>query len=227
MTMTDRRGPGAAEFEGTAAELGGLTVTMTPGGLFLGNDHQRSPVTLRLFRSRPTRVVLIDQGWIDRILIFRALALGARVVIHTAAAEQWANFGASVTGRPDRLLAAAPDRPVEVPASITQPVLYVTEGQRAELPRLGPWEAQVTVAQQFGDYVAQTALEADLLIMRRLSPHETAFAASLLRTTAIENAALQTVPADGVVLFGPGTRRYVKVVPTPAERRLYGTPGAT
>jgi len=212
-------------FEGSSASLGALAVGLGPAGLFLGNDHQRSPVTLQIFRSRPTRLVLIDQGWVDRILILRALALGARVVIHTASAAQWTLFGHSVTGRPDRLLAAPPDVPVDVPASVAEPVLFVTEGQPMELPALGPWQAQLTVAQQFGDYVAPWAVEADLVILRRLPPREITFAAALLRTTAAENSALQTVPADGLVIFGPGIRRYLRMVPTATELRICGTEG--
>lgn len=212
------------EFAGDAENLGRLTVPNAPAGVLLGNDHTGKPVRLRLFRPKPTRIVLVDRWWVERILVFRSLALGARVVIHTPLPQQWQGFGERATGERQRLITAPQDRPVPVPASVRQPGLVVTEGPPLDLPNAGPWHAQLTVAPWFGDYLGQPILDADLVILRRLSARELAIATSMLRIDRVDGAALKTTPEDGVVLYQPGMRRYVRLAPTPLEQQAFGTP---
>jgi hypothetical protein len=218
------RSPAGLEFEGSPETIGAMAVASHPAGLLLGHDQSLSPVTLQMFRAQPTRIVLVDQGWFERVLVFRALALGARVVMHTSNTAHWAGFGESVTGMPDRFMVATPGQPVDVPASVSQPTLFVAEGQPLNLPMLAPWQAQLTVAPWFGEYLAQPLFEADLVILRRLAPREMTAAAAFMHIDARQAAALQATPADGLVLHRSGTWRYVRLIATALEQRLFGEP---
>lgn len=212
------------EFTGRSTELGGFRIATDPAGLLLGTDRAGAPVMLRLFRPTPTRIVLVDRGWVERILIFRALGLGARVVIQTPAPQQWDGFSTQATGDPQRLLALPPGHPTAATASVHQPMLVVTEGPPAQSAPIGPWQTQVTVAPWLGEHLAQAVFEADLVVLRRLSEQELAVAASMLRIDEWDTQALRTTPDDGVVLYRPDQRQYVRVVPTALERQAFGTP---
>lgn len=213
-----------AEHAGAAADLGGLSVTTDPAGMLLGTDHAGEPVVLRLFRPGPTRIVLVDRWWIERILIFRSLALGARVVVHAPTPQQWNGFGEQATGAAQRFQALPLEQPATIPTTVCQPGLTVTEGPPVPNPSLGAWHTQVTVAPWFGEYLAQPVFESDLVILRRLSTRELAIAASMLRIDRWDMEALQTTPDDGVVLYRPERRQYVRVVPTQLEQQAFGTP---
>jgi hypothetical protein len=201
-----------------------MTMTAPSAGLLLGLDTSGAAVTVRAFRPVPTRILLIDRGWLERLLVFRALALGARVVVNTPEPGQWEGFGESLTGGPGRVITALPHQPVDVAASAAQPTLFVAERHLMELPVLGPWQTRLTVAAWFGDYVAQPLAEADLTILRRLSPRAIAAAASLIRLDAEQADALQTTPADGLAAYESGSWRYVRMVTTSIEQRLFGPP---
>jgi hypothetical protein len=218
------RRPNGLEFEGTAQTVGSLALASNPAGLVLGHDQNGVAVTLQLFRAEPTRILLVDQGWLERVLVLRALAVGARVVMQTPDAQLWAQFGESVTGTRDRFHVAPPYQSVTAPGSVSQPTLFVAERHPLDLPALGPWQAQLTVAAWFGEYVAQSLQSADLVILRRLSAREMAAAAALMHVDALQAAALQATPADGLVMYQSGVWRYVRLVSTAVEQRLFGAP---
>jgi hypothetical protein len=210
------------EFTGDQAAVGGVALGAEPGGVLLGFDHLQKPVTLQLFRAQPTRVLLIDRGWVERLLMLRALALGARVVVHTPDEPLWTGFGESVTGRPDLFRAAAPYQKVELTGTVAAPVLFVAERHPLSLPDLGPWQALLTVAGWFGEYVAQSLFEADVVILRRLTERQLAAATTLMRLDATQAAALQATPPDGLVIHQAGTWQYLRLATTQIEQQLFG-----
>ena len=214
----------ALEFEGATDTVGGLALASGPSGFVLGRDQHNAPATLRLFRPRPTRILLIDQGWLERVLLMRAMAVGARVVMHTTDDQSWNGFGAAVTGRPDRFRVVPPVVPVEAPAAADQPSLFVAERHLLDLPALGPWQTQLTVAAWFGDYLAQPLAQADAVILRRLPARQVAAAKTLMRLDQWRADALRETPTDGLALSESGTWRYLRVVSTTVEQELFGPP---
>ena len=112
--------PNGLEFEGTARAVGSLALASNPAGLILGHDQSGVPVTLQPFRAEPTRILLIDQGWLERVLVLRALAVGARVVMQTPDAQLWSGFGESATGVGDRFHVAPPYQSVTAPGSVSR-----------------------------------------------------------------------------------------------------------
>jgi hypothetical protein len=212
------------QHEGAAATAGVLTMTTPPAGLVLGQDPSGAPLTIRVFRPRPTQILLVDRGWLQRLLVFRALALGALVVVNTPEPANWEGFGESLAGAPDRVITAPPHQPIDVPPSAAQPTLFVAERHLMELPVLRPWQTRLTVAAWFGDYLAQPLAQADVTILRRLSPRALAAAAPLMHLDAAQATALQTTPADGLAAYEAGSWRYVRLAVTSIEQRLFGPP---
>lgn len=218
------RGRPGLEFTGDQQAVGGVSLGTEPGGVVLGFDQHQNPVTLQLFRAAPTRVLLIDRGWVERLLMLRALAIGARVVVHTPDEPPWSGFGESVTGRSDLFRAAPPYQTIAMPGTVAAPVLFVAERHPLTIPDLGPWQALLTVAGWFGEYVAQSLFEADVVILRRLTERQLAAAATLMRLDALQAAALQATPPDGLVVHQAGTWRYLRLATTQVEQQLFGGP---
>lgn len=212
----------ALEFEGDADAVGGLALASGPSGFVLGRDQHNALATLRLFRPRPTRILLIDQGWLERVLLMRAMAVGARVMLHTSDEQSWKGFGSAVTGRPDRFRVVPPVQPVEAPATADQPTLFVAERHALELPSLGPWQTLLTVAAWFGDYLAQPLAQADMVIMRRLPARQATAARTLMRLEQWRADALQETPVDGLALSEAGEWRYLRIVSTSVEQEMFG-----
>ena len=73
-------------------------------GLMLGANRHGAPVTARLFRAEATRVVLIGGVRAAQLVVLRAMALGARIVVQTARPQAWEPFvrGVSAPGGPSR-----------------------------------------------------------------------------------------------------------------------------
>lgn len=218
-----RRRP-ALEFTGDPSTVGGVSLGTEPGGIVLGFDQHQNPITLQLFRAQPTRVLLIDRGWVERLLMLRALAVGARVVVHTPDEQLWSGFGESVTGRPDLFRAVPPYQTIDQPGTIGAPVLFVAERHPLSIPELGPWQALLTVAGWFGEYVAQSLFEADIVILRRLTERQLGVAATLMRLDALQAATLQATPPDGLVVYQAGAWRYLRLAITQTEQQLFGGP---
>lgn len=200
----------------TAGPFGGA-------GLLLGRDGAGTPVVLRLFRPEPVKVAMVGNWSLARLVVFRALALGARVIVRTAAADQWQGLGEFATGGSERVFITA-GYPATVPAgSAAAPVLYLNDLDGAEPPVAepeGPWLTRLTLVRQLTGYGAAALQEAQITLLQRLLPAEAAVAAGPLRLDprAVEN--LQTIAEDLLALIeGPGgAQRLVQLVMTPVER---------
>lgn len=173
-------------------------------GLLLGRGRAGEPVTLRLFRHRPTRVVLVADAWAAQLVTFRALRFGARVVVFTPEPAGWIDLGRRATGRTDRVTVLAPGAPVNRPASADSPVLRVYVGD-APGPDLPQWTASLTVmppltVTDLGIRPDRAILFAgvDVVLAQRLTPREVAALAPVLRLPRDLQQALPSLP-DGVL----------------------------
>jgi hypothetical protein len=191
-------------------------------GLIVGVDYQRRPVPIRLFRPAPTRVTLVGGLWAQRILVFRALALGARVVVMTADPRPWQGLGEWATGMNDRLVLWNDPRPPAAPASPRQPLLVVAgSGTPAQL---GAWQTQIAVVAQLAPEHAHALQDVDLVMLQQLSPPEAAVAAAALNLPESGAGPLQEMTPDMLALMGGGANRYVWLAPTSVERQFHGPP---
>ncbi|MFD0631074.1 hypothetical protein ACFQ9X_04920 [Catenulispora yoronensis] len=60
-----------------------------PGGVLVGVDPAHRPVALGLFRRRGLSVAVVGGRYLAEILALRGAAVGARVIVETARADEW------------------------------------------------------------------------------------------------------------------------------------------
>jgi hypothetical protein len=210
----------------TLAALSAMAVTPVPNGLLLGVDRDRQPVPIRFFRADPTRIALVGAEWAGEVLAFRALALGARVVVVTHAPAPWHSFGERAVGRGAPMAVVPPHQPVQQPASPTRPVLIIHDLAGAPAVPLPPtpWQTQLTVVRDLNPETAAPVREANLVMLQRLRPAEAQAATTVLGVTPQTAALLQVLEPDMVALLGGGADRYVWLSPTTVERSHAGPP---
>jgi hypothetical protein len=195
-------------------------------GLLLGYDRSAKPVMVRVFRPEATRITLVGGLWAAQVTAFRALALGARVVILTNRPESWQHFGERATGRTDRVAVMPATRPVTVTATSLVPALLLyDEGllSASVRPNLTPWQTQLTVLSQLTAYGFPAIQESNLVAMQRLSQEEAYAAASVLRLPSETAALLPRMRDDMLALLGSDADRYLWLCPTSIEQRQFGT----
>ncbi|GAA5185195.1 hypothetical protein GCM10023322_28370 [Rugosimonospora acidiphila] len=196
-------------------------------GLILGVDQDRRPILVRFFRPEPTKVTLVGGVWAQRLLAFRALALGARVVLITTDPGAWQGFGELATGRSDRVALWNDPRPPVVPATAEQPALIVHDTGSygaTPLPEPRPWQTQMVVLRQLGADNARALQDCHLLIMQRLAAPEASVAVPALGLPEQSARLLQGLGEDMLALLDGEADRYVWLSPTAIERQYNGAP---
>ena len=209
------------------APLDQLDLPSGPAGVVVGLDGSGAPVLLRLFRPRPTRVTVLGGMYLVRLLVLRAFAFGARVVVQTGRSPAWHGWPTWVTGRGDRLLFAPAAEAVTAAGTPQSPVLVVQDTGHmpsAAPPVPGPWQTHLTVLPQLTAYGFGALVDTDVLMMQRLRPDEALAAGGALRLGPGVTEALGAVPDDMVALRGSGADGYVWLDPSPVEREALGPP---
>jgi hypothetical protein len=202
-----------------AGALGGLDLPLDAGGLVVGQDRDGQPVVVRVFRPRPTRVGAFGNVHVVMLLAFRALALGAQVVVVSPRPAVWA-----------ALAQAAPPGPAWVsptpPAgSVLRPSLLVEDtgvGQGRVRHDLGTWQCAITVEPSVTDAVEPTLAACDLVLVQRAAVQA---ARPLRDTLSLPPDALRWLPQmpdDVLAVAAPGQLRFVRVVPTQVELTTFG-----
>jgi hypothetical protein len=209
------------------AALGQLVIPSVTAGVVVGRDQAQVPIAVRMFRAQPTIVTLVGGWWAARLLAFRALATGALLAVHGAAAAHWQGFGEVATNRPDRMGFVDANQPLALPASRRRPVLYVHDlvaAQGGPPPPLAPWQCALVVVPHLLPGAARAVTEADLCMVQRLADSEAVLAGSVLRLPAETVRHLQLMPDDLLGLLRAGTARYAWTAQTTVEKRLLGAP---
>ncbi|MDP9797588.1 hypothetical protein J2S43_006100 [Catenuloplanes nepalensis] len=210
--------------------LAALTTPVPRGGLLLGRDRNGKPVPLEVFGPSGADIALIGNWWAARLIVFRALALGARVVVSSHAPDQWQNLGQWATGRPDRLmLVHGLANPGSIPSGTAiQPVLHVVdvhpEAAEAALTQpLQPWQARLTVVQQLIPAAGTILRAATFAVVQRLNATEATVGAAPLRLSGRDVKLFQRLNVDMAVLLGNGPEaQYLWFTPTSIEQQALG-----
>jgi type VII secretion protein EccE len=226
-------GGGPAEVPGRHAEpalagevVDGLELPVGAAGLMLGSNRHGQPVVARLFRPEQTRALLVGGVRCAQLIAFRAMALGARVVVQTARPPAWDPFvrGAAVSGEAIALL--PPGRPIQIPSgSALHPLLMVVDvGPVGADTRPGAgWQATLVVRDDFGPADVDVASRADLVLLQPLRPDE----AELLGGSLGLGEATQwltRIRADMLALVNRRAVRWAALSETPIEQQLIGAP---
>ncbi|GIE54850.1 hypothetical protein Aoc01nite_02520 [Actinoplanes octamycinicus] len=205
-----------------------VTVAPSAGaGLVLGRDRQHAPVPLHLFAPEPVRIALVGGVWAAQLLIFRAFALGARVVVVTTEPRAWAGFGERATGQYNRLTVHSSDQGVQLNGTAQTPTLAVYDlGMTgpATTPPLGPWRTQLTILRQLDRPGLAALQDAQLALLQRLGGDESALAASALKLRPHSSQFLQFMADDMLAVIGEGTDRYLFLAQTQTEQQFVGLP---
>jgi hypothetical protein len=206
-----------------ATALARLSPSVGNTGLLIGRDTDRTPVLVPMFRPEPTRAVLIGGAWLARVVVFRCLALGARVLVRATDAGRWNGLGAVAANAPDRVSVVTGAQAVTAYAG--EPVLHVADlGGRTggDLPPGAGWQTLLTMADQLTEAVAATLPAADLVLVQRMWQQQAEYVASVRRVEPQAAAAVAALPDDRAVLLDGAGLRQVRLGPTALEQRLFG-----
>lgn len=203
----------------TAAKTG--VMHTGPSGLLLGPSNN-GDVTIRLFRPRPTRLLVSVPDYVKWTLAYRAITLGAHLTILTGQPRSWAALGEVIKGSGGTVDIV--DQVGKLPGQgrAFRPSLIIDDlaaGDGVRMP-LGPWQAVLMI----GDVSASATLHAlRTCDMTLVSPCDAKAAENLRRgygLNAAQQRLLNNLAANEVVVAMPRHAARVTMPPTPTEYRL-------
>lgn len=196
-------------------------------GLVMGVDDHARPVTIMLFRREPTVAVAIGAVRFAQLIAFRALAVGAQVLVQTPRPTAWSTFarGGDLTWGAS---GTAPQRNQEVAVTTDQPQLLVIDSESRPIaepdtqPHVGDsWSTVLTVRSQLSNWDASVVARADLALTQRLSAGESRLLCTAMNIPDAEEA-LTRLGDDVVALVSHSGVRFARIAQTTIERRLIG-----
>jgi hypothetical protein len=205
-----------------------LSMLGTPApaaGMILGEDVDQHAVTVRCFRPEPTLVTLVGGVWAAQVLAFRALAMGAVIVILTDDPVTWNGFATRSGAQPGQVTVSMAGEAARS-FDVSGPTLVVRDYSGPARPAsadIGPWQTQLTVLRRLDEHGVPAIHEGHLVLMQRLDLQEAMLAVTSLRLTGDSALLLQQLEADMLAIVGVGAAQYLWWAGTDTERRLIGT----
>lgn len=206
-----------------ADPAGAIAVHTGGAGLVIGLDRDDNPMTIGLFRPEPTTAVAIGGLALAQLLSFRALAIGAQVLVQTPRPAAWESFvhlSAGSTGAIRQVERAGPDRT----GSANQPQLLLIDNDSSATTENRPgasFATVLTVHDQLTQWNAGSLAGADIVLLQGLSLAEARLAGSALGIANPERA-LVGLPANEVVLVARKSLRTSRITETSIEQWLIG-----
>ncbi|MGP4016878.1 hypothetical protein [Saccharopolyspora sp. 5N708] len=214
------------QHQASERDLDLMQLTGTSFGFLLGRNQAGFPVTLTLFRPDPVSIALVGASWAARLLAYRALRYGAKVLVFTDQPAGWSDLGQVATGRGDRVAVLEPGSHAGVVASPDAPVLSLYDGESPPSPaEPAPWQTRVMVLHQFNAGRAATVLESDVVMLQRLMPYEASVIAAARRFTTRTAGQLQALRDDMLAVLTKSENHYVWLSTSDEERDELGRPG--
>jgi len=209
-----------------ADSLNELELFAGGAGLVLGVNQHNEPVTLRLFRPEPTRMVVVGGLRFAQLLAFRALALGAQVVVQSARPAAWGTFARVMSSPNDAIRLVPPGTVLDQTPNQARPRLVVQDSGPSvgghEVGRTG-WSVTMSVREELTAWDVDVLGVADVVLMQPLTPTEAELSASVLGLSEMKHS-LSGIRADLVTVVSQGTVRWTLIAPTSVERQLIGVP---
>jgi hypothetical protein len=199
--------------------------------LALGRDTAGGLVQVSMFRPAPTTVTLLGSWWAARVLVFRALGMGAMAAVRAdgsglAGSVQWMELDRFAAGGGRRVWPVADERQ-PMPPGVAWLVLHVYDigpAGAAMRPALGPWQTQLTVLERPAQVSAVALATANILLCQRLPRPEAEMVAAARGRGAATVELLATMAPGMVAALAGGVDRPLWWSPTSTERRLFGDP---
>lgn len=208
------------------AALDALELSLGEAGLMVGANRHGGAVTVRLFRPEPTRLLLVGGVRAGQLVVLRALALGARVVVQTTRPRAWEPFVRGVGAPGGAVPVIPPGRPVGgAPGSPLQPLLLVVDAGAApeEADPGAAWQSTMVVRDALTPADVPALARADLAILQPLDPAEAALAGTALGLGGSADW-LTRIRDDMVAVVNRRALRWALLSPTPIESQLVGRP---
>ncbi|MFE0460917.1 hypothetical protein ACFW1A_16870 [Kitasatospora sp. NPDC058965] len=219
------RGPRRERHVLEPADLAAFCFPVGDDGVLIGEDPERHPAVLGLFRPTAYDVVLVGGIWTAQLIALRAAATGARVAVETARPQLWAPMAQAAGGGQPCVTVHQIGRLGAQGASVAAPVLVVRDlGPRPPRSRLSasPWQSTVTVLPYLGPNASRVLNAADLVGVQRVSPQEAELVGRVLSFAPADVAALPTL-SDDITLWASRMRRqYVRLEPGSDEYQVLG-----
>ncbi|WP_238017375.1 hypothetical protein KZZ52_01095 [Dactylosporangium sp. AC04546] len=152
-----------------------LDLVLGGDGVALGLDRHGAPIPIRLFRTLPTRVTLIATLRCARLLVTRAAATGAEVVIQSTDARAWAPL--LQPGGPTSITVFDRATNLRTPTS-THPQLVVFDSGPAPAPH--PWRTTLLARPHLRPSDVEAMRESDLVLLQSLPEPQATLAAEAL-----------------------------------------------
>ncbi|MEJ7772093.1 MAG: hypothetical protein WKF51_09340 [Geodermatophilaceae bacterium] len=206
-----------------AEPAGSITMHTGGAGLIIGVDRDGKPMTIGLFRPEPTTVVAISGLALAQLLSFRALAIGAQVLVQTPRPGAWESFvhlSAGSTGAISQVERAGADRS----GTANQPQLLLIDNDSSATTqnRSGASFATVlTVHDQLTQWNEASLTGADIVLLQGLSLSEARLAGAALGIVDQERL-LGGLAPDEVALVARHSLRTSRIVETSIEQWLIG-----
>ncbi|MEU7865431.1 type VII secretion protein EccE [Dactylosporangium sp. NPDC049140] len=197
-------------------------------GVMIGINRRGEPMVVRLFRPEPTRATLIGGPRCAQLVVLRALATGARVVVQSSRPRAWEPFQRGL-GPSEALAVVPPGRlPEPPPATATRPQLLVVDvgpvPARAALVPESAWRTVLFLRDELTTADVDLLIRSDLALLQPLSPHEAALAGDALGLGASESWLTKIDPEMLGVVVNRQTVRWTRLSTTPIELQLTGGP---
>ena len=209
---THESGPGAA----LPVNGGGVVI-----GAQVGGAEDGWPVAVPFFSAEAaTRIALIGDPLLHRLLGLRALGSGARLQVVTSRPGPWLKLR-SGSRQPDRITVVRPGQQQQPPSDGTpsDPWLLIDDTGSPAVAASHPWLAVVTA---LGESAGSQAIPPghDAVVVQRSSQ---ALAASLISSFDLPRPAArsaQAIPDGQVAVAWPGLIRFARLAPDAAERSI-------
>ena len=193
-----------------------------PSGLLLGPTSEGRPVTVRIFRPEPTRVLVSTRDYMKWILIFRAVTIGAHVTIITATPRAWASLvqvirSSGGTVEVTDQVNAVPGQGRPYRPSLIIDDLAASDGVRMSL---GAWQAVLVMNDASANAAIHALRACDLTLV---SPADSRVAENLRRGYALTQQQLRqlnNLAENELVVAMPRRASRVIMPPTQIEYQV-------
>ncbi|MFG2038954.1 type VII secretion protein EccE [Dactylosporangium sp. NPDC048998] len=212
----------------TAPRLSAIEPVVGGEGVMLGVNRRGEPVVIRLFRPEPTRAALVGGMRCAQLVILRALATGARVVVQSTRPHAWESFQRGL-GTAEALAFLPTGRLGEPPAATaTSPQLLVLDvgpvpGRAVPVPE-GAWRTILFLRDDLTTADIDLLTRSDLALLQPLTPHEAALAGQALGLGDSQTWLTKISPEMLGVVVNRQTVRWTRLSTTPIEHQLTGGP---
>jgi type VII secretion protein EccE len=204
---------------GTAGSLAAV-MPITAGGVVLGTDSGDHPVAVPLFAADAgTRVAIVGDPLLPRLLALRALGTGARLQVVTAQPDDWTRLRRQAGLSAECMAVVRPGTQPPSDGTRAAPWMIIDDTGSPAAAGSFPWQCVVTVP---GDVTAAVgALSGlDAILLQRITPDGASAVAAALGLPAASVQPLQLVPAGSVAIAVPGSVRFARLVLDQAERAV-------